>query len=295
MEDFRLKVFRSVATHGSLTKASHELRITQPVISKYIQELEQEYQLTLFNRNGRGVELTQAGELMLSHVDNILQLYSKMDCDLRTMSHIYCGKLRLGATATIAQYLLPAFMASFTTKFKQVELSLVEGDTHAIEKAVEERRVDIGLLECCRRKSQFRYQPFMHDELVPVTSSQSQWSRCDVITIDDMKNVPLIISNAEYEYKKALEVDGMKQTLPLSQLNVALTMDSAESIKRYILHSDFVALLPLQTVVPELRMGMLKILEIDNLCIEREYVIIRNLEETTSLVQDFINYMQQGL
>ncbi len=295
MDDFRLKVFRSVAIHGSLTKASYELHITQPVISKYIQELEQEYSLTLFNRTSNGVKLTSAGELMLTHVDNILRRYGKMDYDLHTLSHALNGELRLGATSTIAQYILPAYMASFSSKFKQVKLSLVEGSCHEIERAVEEKRVDIGLLECCRRKSQFRYLPFMNDELVPVASCQGKWSKMETMTIEELKELPLVITKSEYEFKKIMEEDGIKQILPLSQLNVVMTMDSAEGVKRYILHSDCMALLPLQAIIPEVRMGLLKITDVDNLRLEREYVMVRNLEETTSIVTDFISYMQQGL
>ena len=95
MFDFRLQVFCSVARNLSFTKASHELHITQPAISKHIQELEQEYDTLLFNRLNNRIELTPAGELLLVHARQIMDRYRQLDFDMRMLSHNLDGKLRL--------------------------------------------------------------------------------------------------------------------------------------------------------------------------------------------------------
>lgn len=295
MEDFRLKVLCSVARNRSLTKASHEMHITQPAITKYIQEYEQEYGVTLFNRTNSGVELTDAGELMLAHADNILQQYKAMDYDMHLMSHAYSGVLRLGASHTISQYVLPSFMASFTAKFKQIQLSLFEGDSREVEQALENREIDLGLVESFNRTSHLRCTPFMYDEMVLVTSRAGSYAHIDTVNIHELMKYPLVVGKCSCDsispINKALETQG----LDLSQFNVIAQLSSSESIKRYINNTDCFAIVSVQSIVQEIKMGVLKVIEIDDMSMSREFVFIRNIEETSGISKDFISYMQQGL
>ena len=103
MIDTRLKVFRSVATLLSFTKAANELFISQPAISKHIQELEKEYGVQLFDRIGNRIQLTRAGQLMLDHACKIIDAYQNLDFDMKKLTAICArGCLPLAATATPA-------------------------------------------------------------------------------------------------------------------------------------------------------------------------------------------------
>ena len=107
MSDFRLKVFQSVAKNLSFTKASQELFVSQPAITKHIQELETYYQARLFERQGSKISLTDAGELLLKHSEKILDDYKQLEYEMHLLHNEYIGELRLGASTTIAQYVLP--------------------------------------------------------------------------------------------------------------------------------------------------------------------------------------------
>ena len=106
MSDFRLKVFYSVAKNLSFTKASQELFVSQPAITKHIRELESLYGVRLFDRQGNKISLTGAGELLLEHCERILAEYRKLEYDMHLLQQEYAGQLRLGASTTIAQYVL---------------------------------------------------------------------------------------------------------------------------------------------------------------------------------------------
>ena len=114
--DFRLKVFFTVANRLSFTKAATELFITQPAISKHIQELEEQYKIKLFDRNGSKISLTKAGELLLKHTKNIFEIYREIDFDLSALINQQQGTLRLGASTTISQYVIPPLLARFHQK-----------------------------------------------------------------------------------------------------------------------------------------------------------------------------------
>lgn len=96
MSDFRLKVFQSVAKNLSFTKASQELFVSQPAITKHIQELETYYQVRLFERQGSKISLTVAGELLLKHSEKILEDYKRLEYEMHLLHNEYIGELKLG-------------------------------------------------------------------------------------------------------------------------------------------------------------------------------------------------------
>lgn len=261
MIDFRLKVFCSVAHNLSFTKASKELYVSQPAISKHIQELETEYSTRLFERMGTHITLTPDGEL------------------------------RLGASTTIAQYVLPPYLATFQQKFKQIKLSLINGNSSDIEKAVEEHRIDLGLIEGCSRQIHLHYTPFMRDELVCITSTRSRLAKHEEITIEELKRIPLVIreqgSGSLEVFEKAL---GTRQ-LKLSQLNIIMQLGTTEGIKRFLYNTDSVGIVSIQAVSSEIADGKLKVIEISDFDCEREFCFVQNTGQTGGVESDFMRYM----
>lgn len=117
MSDFRLKVFRSVAKNLSFTKASQELFVSQPAITKHIQELEAAYQTRLFDRQGSRISLTESGNLLLEHCERILEDYKRLEYEMHLLHNEYTGGLKLGPALPLLNmcYLLclPALLVSF--------------------------------------------------------------------------------------------------------------------------------------------------------------------------------------
>ena len=126
MSDFRLKAFYSVAKNLSFTKASQELFVSQPAITKHIRELESLYQVRLFNRMGSKISLTEAGTVLLEHCERILAEYRRLEYDMHLLNKEYVGELRLGASTTIAQYVLPPVLARFTEKYPKITVSATD-------------------------------------------------------------------------------------------------------------------------------------------------------------------------
>lgn len=168
MGDFRLKVFASVAKNLSFTKASQELFISQPSVTKHIQELEAAYQTRLFERKGNSIILTEAGRVFWEYSKRILEGHSRLEYEMSLLRNVHSGELRLGASTTIAQYVLPPLLAHFAERFPQITLNLLSGNSAQIEKALTEHRIDLGLVEGNARQQNLKYTAFMSDELVAV-------------------------------------------------------------------------------------------------------------------------------
>ncbi len=292
MTDFRLKVFCSVARNQSFTKASHELHITQPAISKHIQELEQEYGSRLFDRLGSRVELTVAGEMLLSHAEQIIDRYRMMDFDMQLLAHEHAGELRLGASTTIAQYVLPGYLATFSARFKQIKLSLFDGSTAEIEQAVGEGRIDLGLVEVRSKQPHLRYTPFMRDELVLLASTRSKWAYIDAVIPDELIRLPLVIGKHEADYLDVIEHSLAACHIRLADLNIAMQLDSAESIKQFIYHTDCLAIVSIQAALQEIKEGKFKVIDTVGFAFEREFDFVQNMSQTRDITRDFISYIE---
>lgn len=241
MSDFRLKVFLSVAKNLSFTKASQELFVSQPAITKHIQELETCYQVRLFDRQGNKISLTEAGKLLQEHSEKILEDYKRLEYEMHLLHNEYIGDLKLGASTTISQYVLPPLLANFIAKFPQVNLSLLNGNSREIEAALQEHRIDLGLVEGICRLPNLRYTTFLQDELVAVVHTGSKLSLPDEITPEDLSRIPLVLrergSGTLDVFERALSEHNMK----LSSLNVLLYLGSTESIKLFLEHTQIVS------------------------------------------------------
>ena len=116
MFDFRLQVFYTVARRLTFTKAAEELFISQPAVSKHINETEKYFSVKLFERNGTKITLTPAGQTLLQHTEKLFNFYRNMEFEMSNLASENKGKLRIGASTTVAQYILPSLLAAFMRK-----------------------------------------------------------------------------------------------------------------------------------------------------------------------------------
>ena len=147
MLDFRLQVFYTVAKRLSFTKAAGELFISQPAVTRHIHELEQQFGTTLFERLGNQIRLTPAGETALRHAETILANYRQLQYDLSVLKGQHAGTLRLGASTTVAQYVIPPILARFHERYADVKISLVSGNTQQSEQALLNHDIELGIVD----------------------------------------------------------------------------------------------------------------------------------------------------
>lgn len=283
--DFRLKVFYTVANRLSFTKAATELFITQPAISRHIKELEEQYKIKLFDRNGSKISLTAAGEVLLEHTKNIFEYYRKIDFDMSTLINQRIGLLRVGASTTISQYIIPPFLALFHQKLKNIKVSLLNGNTEQIENALIKQEIEIGIVEGKSKNKSIQYTEFVKDELVLVCKSAHFLASLDYVTHEDLKKMNFVIREQGSGTLEVIEHALKPFELNFSNLNIEMQLGSTESIKSYLVNSDCVAFLSIHAIAKELKNKELIILDIKNLKIERYFYII-NLQGKKEALSD---------
>lgn len=290
MSDFRLKVFVSVAKNLSFTKASQELFISQPAISKHIQELEASYQTRLFERQGNRIALTRAGELLREHGEKILDAYKQLEYEMHLLRNEYTGELRLGASTTIAQYVLPALLADFIGKFPQVRLSLLNGNSQAVETALQEHRIDLGLVEGLSRQPNLRYTRFLHDELVAVVRSNTRLPIGDELSVHDLPHYPLVLRERGSGTLEVVERALGEHDIKLSSLQVLMYLGSTESIKRFLEQTDSIGIVSIRAIARELVSGAFRVVELKEADLQREFCFVQQQGQDGGLAQAFMQF-----
>ena len=290
MDDFRLKVFRSVARNLSFTKASQELFVSQPAITKHIQELEATYQVRLFERQGNKISLTSAGRLLLEHCECILACYKRLEYEMHLLHNEYKGELRLGASTTIAQYVLPSLLGMFMRQYPSVSLSLENGNSRDIESALTEHRIDLGLVEGIHRQPNLKYTPFLADELVAVVHAQGKFAQLEEITPEELVNIPLVLrergSGTLDVIERALTECGIK----LSSLNVLMHLGSTEGIKRFLENADCMGIVSVRSIARELSAGILRIVDNKGMSMVRDFCVVQLQGQEEGLSQLFVRF-----
>ena len=291
MSHFRLKVFQSVAKNLSFTKASQELFVSQPAITKHIQELEATYQTRLFDRQGSKISLTESGRLLLEHCERILEDYKRLEYEMHLLHNEYIGELKLGASTTIAQYVLPPLLGSFIGKFPQVNLSLLNGNSREIEAALQEHRIDLGLVEGVFRLPNLKYTTFLEDELVAVVHSKSRLQLPEEITPQDLPAIPLVLRERGSGTLDVIERSLQKHGVKLSSLHVLMYLGSTESIKLFLENSDCMGIVSIRSICKELAAGTFRVVEIKDMPMLRDFCFVQLQGQEGGLSQAFMNYM----
>lgn len=292
MFDFRLKVFYTVAKRLNFTKAAEELCITQPAVSKHIREIETYYKVRLFERNGNKVRLTKAGDILLDHCIRIFGLYGKLEYALNSLSQNLAGQLRIGASTTIAQYVLPPILADFHKHYTDIRVSLFINNTEQIEVALKNKDIDFGIVEGQSKNTLFKYTEFLRDEIVPVVAVSHPLVQKSDIEIAALPSIPLLLREPGSGTLEVIAHALKPFSIKLSDLACEMQLGSTESIKSYLVHSECMAFLSIHSITKELKENQLQIIDIKDLEMERIFHFIQLHGESESLSELFIEFAQ---
>jgi DNA-binding transcriptional LysR family regulator len=291
MIDIRLKVFRSVAHNLSFTAASKELFISQPAISKHIQEIENEFHTQLFNRMGNRITLTPAGELLLKHSEKIVMDYAKMNFDMNALRQKFSGELRIGASTTIAQYVLPEILAAFIKRYPQIEVITVSGNSHDVEAELISGKIDIGMVEGIIRQPQIKYSAFMKDELVAIVNSENPLAERSKVSIEELRSIPLVLRERGSGSLDIIEDFFKRMNISLSDLNIVMYLGTTEGIKHFVEKSDCMGIVSVRSVSRELLMGYYKLIDIADIRLERHFAFAERRGEQGQIQKIFKQFI----
>jgi DNA-binding transcriptional LysR family regulator len=282
LENFRLKVFRTVAEHLNFRKAAEHLFLTQPAVTLQIKALEDDLGIRLFDRAGNRVALTPQGSLLLGYARKIAALVFQAEQEVGAEDGKVSGELTLGVSTTIAQYVLPRLLGAFLAEHPRVQFSLHSGNTSQIVHLLLDNQLSIGLIEGPARDRGIRTEPFMQDELVliippfasdPISEPMSgrvsgQMSRAQLLASN------LLMREQGSGSRRVVELALENAGLKLKSFKHVMDLDSTEAIKSAVEVGLGVGFVSRWAISKELELGVLQVAQVAGLKVDRHFSLI---------------------
>ena len=257
MADRRLQVFHAVAKHLSFTKAGESLCMTQPAVTFQIRQLEDQFNTRLFDRAHGRIGLTPAGTVAFAYAEKILALTAELDARLRDLGGQVAGPLLIGASTTIADFLLPQILGEFKATHPGVAPSLFVGNSEAVQQRLGERALDIGFIEGDSYLPSLAGERLCSDELQVVCAPGHALARCRSVAAGAL---------VEHAYLSREQGSGTREVtdhylkragIEPGALNVVMEASSLEALKGLVAAGMGFAIMSHVSVLKEVRLGLL--------------------------------------
>ena len=284
----QLATFHTVARLGSVSAAAEEMHLTQPAVSIQIGVLEASAQTPLLQRNGRGIRLTEAGELLAGYAGRILDLWREAGEEMATLQGVFAGTLRVGAVTT-AEYLLPPLLVTFANQNPKVKVKLQVGNRDEIVRLLAGQEIDVAIMGRPPAELKTTSSAFAKHPMAFLASPKHPLMREPALRIAALSGAHLLVRERGSGTRTTVERIFKDAGVPL---RIGSEMSSNEAIKQMCAAGFGVAFLSLHTCVLELDAGVLKLLPLPDNPIEREWFVMhlasRQLPQVAAAFEQFL-------
>ncbi len=270
IENFRMSVFRMVARHVSFSRAAEELLLTQPAVTQQIKALEEELGVALFNRGGGRIALTPGGAALLPFAERLRAVGEEAIAAVAAAYGEQAGELSLGASRTIAQYVLPGLMAAFLLRNPKVRLTVRSGNTDEILRGLVAGDIQLGLVEGPEQRRDVHIEPFMYDRMVLVVPAGHEWAG-QQIALEELKTQPLLAREFGSGSRRVVEQALAAAGINVKDLFIRMELDLTEGLLHAVEAGLGVTFVSRWAVRNQLALGTLKVCKVRGLKLSRSF------------------------
>lgn len=282
-------MFLAVAQTGSFTRAAEELGLRQPTVSQQIQVLERSLRTPLFERSGRRVVLTPAGETLQPYAERLLALAAEAETATREAANLAGRTLRLGAGNTLATYVLPDLLARLHWEHPEIVVQVQVGNTDQLIAAVLDQRVELALVGEPLDHPLLAIHPFLHDELVVIVPPDDPWATHESILLGDLKGRTILLREAGSALQATVATLLREHGIDAQR---TMTLGNLEAIKRSVEAGLGVSIVPELAVRREVRDDTLRALPLAGVQLQRTFNYVhrkdRMLTHTAQVFADLL-------
>ena len=257
----QLEAFVQVANQHSFSRAAEALFLTQPSVTARIQALERDLGERLFERSGRGIRLTEVGECFLPHAERVLQALNTGRDAIDSLRNLHSGSLVLASATTVSTYVLPGLLKTFRARYPRIEVSVRTGRSEQVLQMMLADEAQVGLVRAVYHQD-IETKGLIEDELVLVANANHDLAGKGSVTVEQLGDHPFIFfdRNSSY-YSLAQGIFRQHGVVPRTQME----LDSMEASKKMVEEGLGIAMLPKVALERELKEGILRIIEIENM------------------------------
>lgn len=282
LDSKQLRTFVSLARTGSFTATAKEVFITQSAVSHSMRALENELGCRLLNRVGKKTTLTLEGEQLLRHAQKIISDMMAARASLDRLGKWGETRLRIGASLSACQHLLPGILREFKQAHPKCRVSLEPGDSPALAEAVRDQRIDLALALTPQREPALDFEPLFTDELMFIVDPQHPWVDAGGVARPQIAQQNFILYSRASQTFRAVENYFRDEGIAL---NATMELGSIETIKELVKIGLGISVLATWIAQPELKAGTLVALPLGRRKLKREWGILHSRNRELSLVE----------
>jgi DNA-binding transcriptional LysR family regulator len=295
MADRRLQVFHAVAKQMSFTKAAEVLYMTQPAVTFQIKQLEEHFNTRLFERGHGRISLTPAGEVVLKYAEKILGMSQELETRVREMTGRLSGPLLIGASTTIAEFLLPPVLGEFKGQHPEVQAKLTVGNSEAIENRVAEHTLDLGLIEAPSHLPSLLTEVCCEDELQVIVTPAHPLAKLKSITPKQAVSHAYVTREQGSGTREFTDLYLRKAGIQPNELNVVMELGSPEALKGVVGTGLGFAIMSRVTVERERKLGELVAVPLQPKLIRTLSLVYPKEKFRSKLVNKFVEFAKSKL
>jgi DNA-binding transcriptional LysR family regulator len=295
MENFRLKVFRVVANTLNFRRAADELHLTQPAVTSQVKTLEESLGIALFDRIGRDINLTPAGVILLQYVRQIEAITNEAVAALSMFGGQEGIELSIGASHTIAAYLLPKLLPHLLSDWPKLRIHVTGGSTNEVLHALTTHQVTIGLIEAPAFRPDLKIEVFGEDELALIVRPDHRWTKKRPLRAAELVQTPILLREAGSGTRHFIEEYLERNSVLRQQLHTAIDINSTEGIISAVEAGLGAGFVPCMALEKALRIGSVKAIQLENGPIKRQLSIVRlNGPDPKGPVGQLLELLREG-
>ena len=285
MADRRLQVFHTVARLLSFTKAAETLHMTQPAVTFQVRQLEEHFNTRLFDRTHNRISLTEAGKIVYGYADKIFDLYGQMENAVREITGEISGALTIGASTTVAEYMLPSLLGDFKVKYPDVDIHLKVSNSEGIVSMVENNAIDLGVVESAVNNKNLVVETCRTDQLVAITPPNHPLSKKKKTRLEDLLEFPFICREEGSGTREVISEYVSKVDKSGNGLNISMELGSPEAVKGAVEAGMGISVVSRATIQKELKLGTLVEIPLDP-PLERPFSFVHQKQKFRHRVMD---------
>jgi DNA-binding transcriptional LysR family regulator len=274
IENFKLKVFRVLADLLNYRRAAEELHLTQPAVTSQIRSLEESLGIALFDRIGRETSLTPAGVTLLQYVRQIEAIANDAIAALAPFGGQEGAELSIGASHTIAVYLLPKLLTNLLRDWPKLRIHVTGGSTNEVLHALTAHQIAIALIEAPAHRPDLKIEVFGEDELVLIVKPDHRWAKKQTVRAAELVQEPILLREVGSGMRQFVEGYLERNGVLRQQLRTVVDLNSTEGIVAAVEVGLGIGFVPNLAIEKALAQGSVKIIQLDNGPIRRQLSIV---------------------
>ncbi|MBI4791141.1 MAG: LysR family transcriptional regulator [Chloroflexi bacterium] len=285
IEVHELEIFVAAAEEENFSAAARRLRLSQPAISFQVQALEQRLKVSLFQRTGRRIALSEAGRDLLPMARELIGLSARIEETMCAQQGVVKGRLNIGCSTSPGKYVLPHLIGAFRQQYPDVQFTVEVMDRQSVEEKLLTRQIQLGVLGLCSKSKELECCPLFMDELVLIVGANHPWATRALVTIPDLRAADWILREGGAATRQLVQSHLAEQGLDGADLRVAMELGSAEGVEAAVEAGHGVSFVSRVAVRRGLELGRIKQVPVEGVQVRRQIYLARSRSQSCTCAQ----------